>query len=386
MNKIEIVSYNDKIIYCEYASDELVTFKICKGESISVGDIYIGKVKSISKNINAAFVEVTQGVMGYLPLDNSEAASSLKVADEVAVQVISEAVKSKEMKLTCELSISGKYVVVTAGKSGIGYSKKLSKEFKENFIINNVEDNGVIIRTNAGSVLDVSVIQEEVDLLSAELKAIEQNKSMRKCYTCIRKALPDYINYLKESKLENCDIRVDDEIIYNEVVDFYSGNEVNLLLYRDEYPLYKLLSISKRFEELTNKKVWLKSGGNIIIEPTEALTVIDVNSSKITNKKSKEENIYMVNKEAAIEVMRQVRLRNISGIIIVDFINMVNEYNRADIIRILKAEAKKDDVNVRVQGYTNLGLVEFTRKKTYKSIYESKVAIELHNNLKDRRQ
>ena len=376
--RIELVRFLEKIAYCEYRYDELYNFKLCSNNEFNIGDIYLGRVKSVSKNINAAFVEIKVGVMCYLALNDSDNLVEIKESDEILVQIVGEANKSKLMKVSDNISLSGRYCVVTSQKKGVGYSNKLSRDIKHkisetNFLARD-RKYGVIVRTNACELKDYSLLNEEIIKLEEQMDIMIANKSTRTCYSCFRKNTPSFLESIGNIACDDTFIRTDDIDIYNAIVEikkeYFESKNIEVVYYEDDYSLSKLLSLEKIVSELTDRRVWLKSGGNIVIEVTEALTVIDVNTAKSTNNKSKDENILKVNIEASKEAMRQIRLRNISGIIIIDLINMKDEKDKADILEILKKESNKDSVTTKVLGYTRLGLVEIARKKLYKNIME----------------
>ena len=169
------------------------------------------------------------------------------------------------------------------------------------------------------------------------------------------------------------EIVTDDTKIYNELQNVFSNISdyaEKIRLYQDNFSLSKLYCIETKLQEALQKKVWLKCGGFLVIEPTEALTVIDVNSGKYEKKGDAEQYYKKVNEEAAIEIAKQLKLRNISGIIIVDFINMAVESNQKELLELLAQLVSKDTVKTYVIGMTSLGLVEMTRAKAEKPLRE----------------
>ena len=192
----------------------------------------------------------------------------------------------------------------------------------------------------------------------------------RTCFSLIYQGVPSYIEYLHHiSDLGYEEIVTDISAVYESLQEQYKGN-ITLRFYDDSFPLKKLYSIESKMEELFSKQVYLKSGGTIVIEYTEAMTVIDVNTGKCIAKKDKDTLNYQINLEAAEEIARQLRLRNISGIIIIDFINMEGEKYQSELVQELKKLLKKDPVPCNYVDITSLGLVELTRKKIQRPIYE----------------
>lgn len=385
---VVITEYKNRICAMTFCDNQLEDLHIESKESL-VDNIYVAKVKNINKNINAAFVELFAGQMAFLPLDDVKSSiflastdDRLREGDELPVQVTKEGVKTKDPVVTCKLSVNGAYAVVTLDKSkgGLQYSKKLSKEKKQELhallqqtdMEKKLLESGyaAIIRTGAGELEDVSVLQSELQNLIHEMDEIIQYSKTRTCFSCIHKSVPSYIEYLHHLFVfEYEEIVTDIPDVYENLKVHYKGNK-NIRFYNDTFPLNKLYSVDSKMDELFAKKVNLKSGANLIVEYTEAMTVIDINTAKCIAKKDKDTLIYKINLEAAQMLARQLRLRNISGIIIVDFINMENEQYQIELIQELKKLIKKDPVPCNYVDMTALGLVEITRKKVRKPVYE----------------
>lgn len=368
---------------------------------IQLGNIYIGKVQNIAKNMNAAFVEVQPGVICYLSLDDLKnpvytkkgASKNIQQGDELVVQISREAIKTKAPALTTGLCFQGKYVILEAGKTNVGVSKKipekerqrlrllgedcltrLSQEWgieKETFLANH----SIVLRTNAADVSD-EVIEAELRDLFTRMQKIHETAKYRTCFSCLQKSSAGWLKRLRSlrhSELET--IIIEDTELYKQTEQFLQEEQPEwkekLVYYQDELlPLEKLYSMEHRLNEALGEKVWMKSGAYLIIQPTEALTVIDVNSGKNESGKKKEAALLKVNLEAAREVARQLRLRNISGIIIVDFINMEEDTSRQQVMDELNRCLLQDPVHTRAIDMTKLYLVEITRKKVEKPLTE----------------
>ena len=380
---IVITEYKNRICALGFKQNHLEELHVDTQESL-LNSIYIAKVKNISKNINAAFVELFDGQMAFLPLDDTlncpfitSADGRLREGDEIPVQIIKEAVKTKDPVVTTKLSINGAYCVVSLDKrkGGFQFSKKLSvgkkealKETFADFVV--PADYAVVIRTGAEQLDSYEELTTELTALISTMDDIVLKVKTRTCFSLIYQGVPSYIEYLHHiANTDYEEVVTDVRAVYEALQASYKGN-MPIRFYNDEFPLNKLYSIESKIEALFAKKVHLKSGANLIIEYTEAMTVIDVNTAKCITKKDKDSLIYKINLEAAQEIARHLRLRNLSGIIIVDFINMENEEYQAELIQELKKLLKQDCVPCNYVDITALGLVEITRKKVKRPVYE----------------
>ena len=382
--KFVITKYNDILLCAVYEDDKLMEFIFPETDSVPVGSIYIGHIKDIAKNINAAFVDIGGGTIGYLPLDKSH---DYHVEQDIMVQVAKEAVKTKDMVLTTDISLAGKYLALSADRPGIGISKKITsdetRDRLKNLIIETIESEseytdflkniGVIVRTNAAEAPEDELKHELIEL-AATFVDIKTKAPMRKCYSRLYAPVSEYLARIRDSRGTVEKIVTDIPEIYEECKQYFAGSSDILdviSLYDDEVlPLIKLYSIETDIKVAHNRIVWLKSGGYLVIEHTEALTVIDVNTGKNIKGKNKEKVFLETNLEAIAESARQMRLRNISGIIIIDLINLQYQSDNKKMISALKDELKKDRVHVKFIDITPLGLAEITREKIHKSINE----------------
>jgi len=362
-----------------------------------LNNIYIGKIKNIASNIEAAFVELEDGQLCYVPLAELKAAiytnrhdgvngrptppgnPKPRPGDELLIQVTKEALKTKLPGGTGKLSLTGTFLVLTTGKPMLGMSGKLSAESKDTLrrelsdLV--TEEYGFIIRTNAENAL-ISSIRAEASRLAAKYEHIKHLALSRSCFTCIYKPENELVSTVRGLSAEHTsEIITDDNSVKLQIETFYNEQpesiSIPIRLYDDpQLSLYKLYSLEKTMEDALRERVWLKSGGYLIIQPTEALTVIDVNTGKFEGRKKAEETFRRINLEAAKEVPRQLRLRNISGIIIIDFIDMKNPEYTQELTACLKKELKNDYVKADFVDFTKLGLAEITRKKVKKSLKE----------------
>jgi ribonuclease G len=357
-------------------------------ENVSIlGNIYVGKVKNIVKNIQAAFVEIADGVLCYLPLEDVKAPiytkpkkqEKLVEGDELLVQISREAVKTKAPSVTTNLSLTGKYLVMTTGNHVIGYSSKLKPEKKERLknLVQTLDVNGIglIIRTNAAQAQEAE-LRAEYERLRTQCDFLTGQAIYRTVFSCVMKSRPAYLTSILGSRSDKLtEIVTDDPALYEEIHDFLmeemQGDTAKLRLYEDrQLPLKALYRLDKGLTDALSSKVWLKSGAYLVIEPTEALTVIDVNTGKYTGGKDKQETIRKINQEAAREIVRQLRLRNLSGIILVDFVDMNREEDEKELLELMKELLKADPLKAAAVDMTGLGLMELTRKKQKKTLAE----------------
>lgn len=367
-----------------------------KENTAAVGNIYVGRVRDVVKNINAAFIEYQKGEVGYFSIPenknpvflNTKTNTKICQGDLLLVQVAKEAVKTKEPVLTSNISLTGKYIVLNVSKNGIGFSGKIKDTSFRNEIKavlmeelariseQDREDYGVIIRTNALNA-DAADIKREFLCLLNNYRSIRNEAVCRTCFTTMYKEDYNYLKIIKgaySGEIE--EIITDDETIYNNICSYLDINGLTgyrevLRLYNDNLlPLHKLYSVESLMRDVTDKKVWLKSGAYLVIEPTEAMVVIDVNTGKCVKGKDLRHTVLNVNLEAAKEIAYQLRLRNLSGIIIIDFINMEEEDDRQKLLSALNEYFIKDRIKTTLVDMTKLNLVEVTRKKTEPPIAE----------------
>ncbi len=359
-----------------------------KAEQESIlGNIYVGRVQKVVPNIRAAFIEIQPGLACYYSME--EAAEPIFVkkipskklvqGDELLVQVTRESVKTKAPTVSANLNVTGRYLVLTSGDHRLAFSSKLTKPEKQHYreLLSGCqnEDFGIIVRTNAREVSDELLLQE-YESLKTQLTQLIHTATMRTCFSCVSRTPESYMKYLQNSYQEGFTEIVTDlpdvfEAIRQKQETDPSFAQIPLRLYEDKLlPLAALYNLNKQTEDALQKKVWLKSGGYLVIEPTEALTVVDVNTGKSVTKKDRQEHFLKINLEAAEETAAQIRLRNISGIVIIDFINLEREEDQKTVMEYLRRCVREDSVPVQVVDMTRLNLVELTRKKVEKSLAE----------------
>ena len=378
----------ERTVYAFYENDHAAELSCLPagGESI-LGNIYVGKVKNIAANISAAFIEIANGQLCYYALNDNDAPifttpkkmNTLVAGDELLVQVSREAVKTKAPTVTANLNFAGKYLVLTSGKHHLGLSSKLSPEDKqrlrtiaEPFL---GKDFGIIVRTNAAEASEDELRAELGELTEAYRHTVETGRN-RACFSLVYKEPSAYAARLRGLRADSFNKIVTDRAdIYRELKAYLTDRQPadlpKLYFYEETAPsLDSVYGLSKAFEEAGKERVWLKSGGYLVIQPTEALTVVDINTGKYTGKKKKDDTFLKINLEAARELARQLRIRNLSGIIVADFIDMDREEDKQTLMAVLASELKKDPVRTSLVDMTPLGLVEITRKKVQKTLAE----------------
>lgn len=369
-----------------------------KGKKSILGNIYVGQVENIAANIQAAFVMIDPDTRCYLPLSDVKnpvfssgrtGDAPLRPGDMLLVQVSREAMKGKLPAITTNLNFTGKYLVLTTGEKKIGFSKKLIQEEKnklnkwlEEERAVSPREYGIVVRTNAGEASKEEFLTELSFLKSLYEKTAVYGRS-RTCFSCVYETEPFYMNAVRDTYSKHLDEIVTDipevfEHITAYLKEVSHGEENKVRLYEDALlPLYKLYRIGIALEEVQKQKVWLKSGGFLVIQQTEAFVSIDVNSGKFTGKKKAEETYRKINLEAAGEIARQLRLRNLSGIILIDFINMENPDHQDELFHVLQKHLRKDSVKAKAVDITPLHILEMTRKKVRRPLSEDLKKISL---------
>ncbi len=387
--RILIVKLHKKRLSLLLKDNRILAARVQQDATIAVGDIYIGRVQSISPNISAAFIDLGGKNLTFLPITDAATAfvlnrkpdGSLKAGDELLVQVTKEPMKMKLAGVTTRLSLSGQYAVAGIKpeglKDGVQVSSKLDTAkqayFRELEELNQISGRfRLIVRTNAGTNDRTDTHLEKEHFLSDTLSHILEAAPTRTCYSCLYRNKPDYVSFVENAyQTEYEEVVTDIPEVYDTLLEPCRKADIPLRLYEDSLlPLYKLYSVEQRLQELTDKKVWLKSGGYLVIEPTEALIAIDVNTGKYESGKDKEETFYRINKEAAEMIAVHLRARNLSGMILVDFINLKSRERETELLEYMRGLLKRDPIPARALDMTALGLMELTRKKVAPSLAE----------------
>ncbi len=388
MKKVLITDYEDKL-FCGLFEERKLREALLQGKekSAALGNIYIGKVSRIVSNINAAFVDIGIGEDCYYPLEKQKhlhcksgrSGDKLSVGDEIIVQVSQEGQKRKHPSLTSAIEFKSPDLIFTLGKKGVGISSKLSDKKKrsirqklekvlENCLLEKEsQEGGLLVRSSAADRTEKE-LQEQAEMLIRESRQKLELWKHKKCFTCLWSAEEQYLSYLYGLSSGSYQEIVTD---LPEVKEKLEEKGFTVRFYQDPLlPLARLYSVREQIEDACKEKVWMKSGAYLVIQVTEALTVIDVNTGKNVAKKSKEETLLKVNLEAAGEAAAQIRLRNLSGIILIDFIDMHDKEAEEKLLAYMREAVKEDPNRVQVFGFTQLRLMEMTRKKVRKPLWE----------------
>ena len=379
---VAALSEEERIVEIRLESDQ---------EKSILGNIYTGQVENIASNIQAAFVQIEPGKRCYYPLAEAQRAvffagrkgnGPLRPGDELLVQVSRDAMKGKLPALTSNLNFTGRYLVLTTGDKKFGLSSKLAQEDRHRlsgWLKEEAErpdkEFGIIVRTNAADASKEEILKELEWLKGRYHKAVVQGRN-RTCFSLVLETEPFYVAAVRDAYGRDLDEIITDvpeirEMILGYLEEISPELKEKLRFYQDKLlPLYKLYRVETALDAIQKEKVWLNSGGFLVIQQTEAFVSIDVNSGKYTGKKKMEETFRKINLEAAAEIGRQLRLRNLSGIILIDFINMENPDHRDELFHVLQKLLRKDPIKSRAIDITPLHILEMTRKKVRRPVIE----------------
>src|SRR6266566_6463504 len=359
------------------------------------GNIYLGRVQNVLPGMEAAFIDIGtpkngvlyRGDVAFDPHDVEESHPRierlLKNGQSVLVQVTKNPIGAKGARLTQEVSLAGRFVVMVPGQpETYGISKRLPDDERKRLrrVLEGLRppDAGLIVRTAAEGATDVE-LRRDVERLCAQWEQISQVAARTKAPSLVYQEPTLVVRVIREEfTKEYRGVVIDDRDLYEEVrgyveaiapelaerVEYYDPEEEGL-------PLYERFHVQEQLLKALDRKVWLPSGGSLIVESTEALTVIDVNTGKNVGRTNLEETVYRNNLEAAEEVARQLRLRDIGGIIVIDFIDMEIKANREGVQRVFRDALARDKTRTQAFEMSELGLVEMTRKRISEGLVES---------------
>lgn len=384
MNKIILIEKT--ILYTRVAviiNHELIaTYMESNLDPDAQNKIVVGQVDKIVKNLNAAFVDYGAEKKGLLHLSQvpDEYKQRFHEGTRLPVQIVKQNEGEKGHRLTSKLSIRGKYLICTPFDTGISVSKKIKSQkvrqkLKDFLKAVSKEDWGFIVRTHAEHA-DLTAIEEDVKALIKQVNQMMQVKDHLSKGTVLYKEMPMYLQIAAENIRSEmpCEIICDDGEVLHELTDlcqnFEAGYEKVKLTYFDQNEdLFHIYDIEKEMDALHKRRIWLKNGGNIIIDYTEALTAIDVNSAKAILTRNRRKAVLELNKLAVKESILQVFRRNLSGMIILDLVEMPHAEDREEVYLYAKRlTAMFEDNRITLLPITELGLLQIARTKKYTSI------------------
>jgi len=356
------------------------------------GNIYIGKIQNVIQGMQAAFVDVGTDKNSFIHLKDilpkkditkegldleteKNIKEVIKLGDPILVQVKRDSTNKKGARVSTHISLVSRYFVLMPETEIITISQKIENEDERSRLLKIVkkeicDNHGIIIRTSSEEKTEKELVDSLKQLINRWNKIKEKyEQSQKKCpeliereYGLIKKTINDTI----DKGIDR--ITTNDKNTYDEVEDMIkelnSEKEIEIKFVEKENIL-DIYGINEQIEKISNRKIWLKCGGFITIDKTEALTAIDVNTGKYIGKNNLEETVLKVNKEASEEIAKQLKLRDIGGIIIIDYIDMKKEESKKEIIELLTSEFKKDRSKTQVIDFTKLNLLEMTRKHMF---------------------
>ncbi|MBK1987153.1 Rne/Rng family ribonuclease [Sphaerospermopsis aphanizomenoides BCCUSP55] len=388
----QIIIAEQHQIAAVFSEDQIQELVVATGHH-QIGDIYLGVVENVLPGIDAAFVNIGDPErngfihvtdLGPLKLKRSSAAITelLTPQQKVLVQVMKEPTGTKGPRLTGNITLPGRYVVLMPYGRGVNLSRRIKSESERNrlralAILIKPAGMGVLVRTEAEGKPEEAII-EDLELLQKQWEAIQQEAQSTRAPALLNRD-DDFIQRVLRD-MYGADVNrivVDSSTGLRRVKQYlqnWSGGQTpqGVLIdhHRDRSPILEYFRINAAIREALRPRVDLPSGGYIIIEPTEALTVIDVNSGSFTRSATARETVLWTNCEAATEIARQLRLRNIAGVIVVDFIDMESRRDQLQVLEHFNKALKADKARPQIAQLTELGLVELTRKRQGQNIYE----------------
>ena len=351
------------------------------------GNIYVGTVKDIIPGMQSAFVDIGTEKNGFIHLKdilpkiderkeslepNIEIGKVIKPNQKLLVQIKKDSNDKKGARVSTHINLPGKYIVLMPNTSFITVSQKIEDKAEQERLINLVKkyigkENGAIIRTSAVKkekelIHDIEDLERKWKKIREKYEQVVKQNNKESLIYEAENILEKMIIDLSNEKIEN--IVTNNEKQYAQLLDEKNKSDelVNTKIILENKDVLDIYDIKKQLEKLPNRKIWLKCGGFITIDKTEALTAIDVNTGKYTGSKNLEQTLYKVNEEATVEIAKQLRLRDIGGIIIIDYIDMRKQENKDKIQKLLEERLKLDSAKTQVEGFTKLDLMELTRK------------------------
>jgi len=368
-----------------------------------VGDIFLGRVEAVLPGIQAAFVDIGTEKAGFLHVADLEHEDDdddnggrgrnrrsrkyppiqdlIKKGQEIIVQATKEPIGTKGSRLTAQISLPGRFLVYMPGASRVGVSRKIEqrderarlKKLGKSILPENA--GGIIVRT-VGEELTKATFEREFKRLRATWNKIKKRADSSKAPVTVHreaKLISGVIRDLFSDKFGS--VIVDNRDVYSEILQYVKNVDPELKdrvrFHDDPVPLFDKYGIGEEVQRTFHRRVDLPSGGHIVIEPTEALVSIDVNTGRYTGKKDPESTILKVNMDAAREIAKQLRLRDVGGIIVCDFIDMESQQNRDKVLHELRTHLGRDRARTKAFEVSSLGLIEMTRQRVRPSLFQS---------------
>jgi ribonuclease E len=355
-----------------------------------VGNIYLGRVQNVLPGMEASFVDIGEprngvlyasevGIAGDEGEDVPRIETVLRSGQAILVQVTKDPMRSKGARLTAAVSIAGRHLVLVPGARSLGVSRRLGDDERARLrdIAQQLrsDGHGLIVRTAAQGA-EHGDLERDLRRLEETWVEIEREVARATAPALVYQEPELEMRVIRD--LFNKDIMrcvVDDATLEDKLRAYVRATtpdlDHRLELYEGELPIFEEHRVAEQIRKSLERKVWLPSGGHIVIDRTEALTVIDVNTGKFVGRSSLEETVFRTNREAAVEIARQLRLRDIGGIIVIDFIDMEELKNRDELLRVFKSALGNDRSRTQVYGISPLGLVQMTRKNVSAGIVEA---------------
>ena len=394
---VNIGPYESRAAIIENGKLVELLYEIQDSEKI-VGCIYKGRVANVVAGTQSAFVDIGIHKDAYLTLTGVETnddedlkdifrspiQDQLKVGQEVILQILKEPTPTKGPRSTMTISFPGRYLVFMPKVDHVGVSRKINQD-RERDRLRAIgkriapKGSGVVFRT-ASEGLEESVLKADLDLLVKMWRKVESKIAKSPPRTMLHRDIPLPMKVARDFFTDDIEeMIIDSEEAYRTIIEdceFLSPlQRASLELYKDKTPIFEKFGIEKEIERALARKIWLDSGSYIFIDKTEAMYCIDVNSGRFSGGSDLEETVFKVNLEAAREIARQIRLRNLAGMIIIDFIDMEAPSHRAQVLKTLREGFKGDRNKPNILDFSELGLVQMTRRRTSSSLDEIRKAI-----------
>ena len=355
-----------------------------------VGNIYLGKVHNVLPGMEAAFIDIGRGrnavlYAGEVGFDEDVESAPPKIeavltsGQPILAQVTKDPMGSKGARLTTEISLAGRYLVLVPEADSLGISRRLSdeerKRLKDIASAIRPEGYGLIIRTAAEGAGE-DELRRDLDRVIKTWHEVYRKANKAKAPAEIYEEPELVIRVARDLFTEEVDrMVIDDRGVYDSIRTYIGDVSPDLVgrveFHEEQLPLFERFHVVEQIRKALDRKVWLKSGGHIVIEKTEAMTVIDVNTGKYVGKSTLEETVLKTNLEAAEEIAKQLKLRDIGGIIVIDFIDMIQPSNRAELVRSMREALSKDKARNQVYDVSDLGIVQMTRKRVSEGMLDA---------------